>query len=296
MPLEYTEPKFVVKNISGADLTILSVITMDPLEEVDLFALTDIVSKTTILNELRPPLGRLYIDINVRRVLQVVDLQFFQLSSLGFSAKGQLITYDGYIQYNINSGPDGYALLSDSSEVTGLRWGQVAAVGGGGGTGTPSGADKAIQFNEDGAFGGDGYNLFWDYDSQILGIDGYIQISEFGSAGTPPSGFGNIYSKTDGYLYFKNDAGAEFDLVRGTPRQEIVTTQNITGTDTALSDKLNFAPVSSASVLLFLNGVFQAQGAGYDYTISGITITWLASSGTAVDLTTSDVLVAVYQS
>jgi hypothetical protein len=54
-----------------------------------------------------------------------------------------------------------------------------------------------------------------------------------------------------------------------TPHQEAVTAQTITGTDTALTDTLNTAPVSSASVLLFLNGVFQKQGAGFDYTISG---------------------------
>jgi hypothetical protein len=80
------------------------------------------------------------------------------------------------------------------------------------------------------------------------------------------------------------------------PRQEEVTTENITGTDTALSDTLNNTPVSNASVDLYLNGVHQKQGAGEDYTISGSTITWLASTGTAVDMDTTDELFASYAS
>lgn len=81
-----------------------------------------------------------------------------------------------------------------------------------------------------------------------------------------------------------------------TPQQESVTTQAITGTDTALSDTLNNTPYSNASVSLFLNGVQQQQGAGKDYTISGSTITWLANSGTAVDMETTDTLEAYYMS
>jgi hypothetical protein len=81
-----------------------------------------------------------------------------------------------------------------------------------------------------------------------------------------------------------------------TPRQESVTTQNITGTDTAISDTLDNTPVSGVSVVLFLNGQQMRQGATYDYTISGTTITWLASSGTAPDLTTGDTLIAYYMS
>ena len=76
--------------------------------------------------------------------------------------------------------------------------------------------------------------------------------------------------------------------------QELVTTQTITNADTAITDTLNATPLANASVRLYLNGVLQEQGAGKDYTISGTTITWLASSGTAVDMDTSDVLIAEY--
>jgi hypothetical protein len=81
-----------------------------------------------------------------------------------------------------------------------------------------------------------------------------------------------------------------------TPRQEAVTTEVITGTDTAITDTLDNTPVSNASVKLFFNGVLATQGAGADYTISGSTITWLASSGTAPDMDTNDELIAVYAS
>lgn len=86
------------------------------------------------------------------------------------------------------------------------------------------------------------------------------------------------------------------DPPAGTPQQEAVTTENITGTDTAITDTLDNTPVSNASVSLYLNGVLQDQGAGKDYTLSGVTITWLASTGTAVDMVTTDDLTATYES
>jgi hypothetical protein len=75
---------------------------------------------------------------------------------------------------------------------------------------------------------------------------------------------------------------------------ETVTTQNITGTDTALTDELNATPIGSIAV--FLNGVLQLEGAGNDYTVSGTAITWLANTGTAVDMDTTDVMLVIYHS
>lgn len=81
-----------------------------------------------------------------------------------------------------------------------------------------------------------------------------------------------------------------------TERQEAVASEVITGTDTALADTLDFVPVSNASVKLTLNGILLKQGAGFDYTISGQTITILASSGTAPDIDALDIFVAFYSS
>jgi hypothetical protein len=84
-----------------------------------------------------------------------------------------------------------------------------------------------------------------------------------------------------------------------TPQQEAVTTETITASDTALGDALDNTPlVSAISLNLFLNGVHQKQGAGFDYTVVASTgvITWLASTGTAVDMETTDTLDASYLS
>jgi hypothetical protein len=76
--------------------------------------------------------------------------------------------------------------------------------------------------------------------------------------------------------------------------QESIDTELITGSDTAMTDTLTTAPRAGSVVKVFLNGVQQEYGAGKDFTVSSQTITWLASTGTAVDMATTDVLVAVY--
>lgn len=81
-----------------------------------------------------------------------------------------------------------------------------------------------------------------------------------------------------------------------TCRQEAVAAQNITNADTALTDLLDYTPLNSTCVHLYLNGVHQSQGAGKDYTISSKTITWLASTGTAVDMVSTDEIVVGYLS
>ena len=84
-----------------------------------------------------------------------------------------------------------------------------------------------------------------------------------------------------------------------TPQQEAVTTEAITASDTVMTDVLDNIPiVSTVSLDLWLNGVHQKQGATFDYTVNATTgaITWLASTGTAVDMETSDTLDASYLS
>lgn len=81
-----------------------------------------------------------------------------------------------------------------------------------------------------------------------------------------------------------------------TCRQEAVAAQNITNADTALTDLLDYTPLASTCVHLYLNGVHQSQGAGKDYTISSKTITWLASTGTAVDMVSTDEIIVGYLS
>jgi hypothetical protein len=133
--------------------------------------------------------------------------------------------------------------------------------------------------------------------SEMLSVlkAGHLKLAELSTTPTDVVGFGHFFAKTDSKLYWRNGAGTEFTLTN-VPQQESVTTQNIVGTDTVLTDVLNFTPVSNASVMLFLNGAFQRQGVGFDYTISGTAITWLAASGTALDMSVADTLIAVYTS
>jgi hypothetical protein len=73
---------------------------------------------------------------------------------------------------------------------------------------------------------------------------------------------------------------------------EVVTTEVIAGTDTVMTDTLDNVP--SGPILLVFNGVVQLAGAGEDYTISGQTITWLANTGTAANMTAADDVRAYY--
>jgi hypothetical protein len=82
-----------------------------------------------------------------------------------------------------------------------------------------------------------------------------------------------------------------------TPRQEMIATQAVT-TDTALTATLSWAPVVD-SVLLIFNGVAKERGATKAYTLGGTgnkTITWLASTGDAEDMDTSDEIMVHYLS
>lgn len=67
-------------------------------------------------------------------------------------------------------------------------------------------------------------------------------------------------------------------------------------TDTTLVALAN-TPLNSdpLEVEVFLNGVIQNQGAGADYDISGTTVTWLAGTGTGIDLAAGDEVKYVYR-
>ena len=48
-------------------------------------------------------------------------------------------------------------------------------------------------------------------DTVVVG-QGLVLVEQSSSLATPASGFGVVYCKTDGHLYFKNDAGTETQL------------------------------------------------------------------------------------
>lgn len=47
-------------------------------------------------------------------------------------------------------------------------------------------------------------------------LDGLLALEETPPPGIPDTGFGYLYAKTDGYLYWKNDANEEFNVASGT--------------------------------------------------------------------------------
>ena len=69
------------------------------------------------------------------------------------------------------------------------------------------------------------------------------------------------------------------------PVTELITAENVTGTDTTLAAQLSYVPLAG-SMELRLNGLDQEEGAGRDFTVggNGKQITWLAATGTAVDM------------
>lgn len=88
--------------------------------------------------------------------------------------------------------------------------------------------------------------------------------------------------------------------VSGEPYQEAHVGDVITKpvADTVLTWGPAYAPVSAASFKLYLNGQLQRQGAGFDYTITGATlqtITWLTTSGTAMNMDASDIITFEYE-
>lgn len=83
------------------------------------------------------------------------------------------------------------------------------------------------------------------------------------------------------------------------PYQEELTPEDIIGSDVALSDTLSVPVGNPNTVKVYLNKLFQVQGAGRDYTLTGTnfdTILWQAGTGTAVSMSSDDELVVVYAS
>lgn len=155
------------------------------------------------------------------------------------------------------------------------------------------------------------YNFLGDGAFAVGGAADFASSVECANLRLPESGADPAAVADTGRLYTKDVAGATELFYRDAAGnviqltsagvisvplavQEEVTTEAITGTDTALADQLAQTPKANAGVLLYLNGVLCRQGAGKDYTLSGKVITWLANTGTAPDMIVSDVLTACY--
>lgn len=181
---------------------------------------------------------------------------------------------------------------SDIVGTDGLTFGLIGA-----GSPRGAGAGLVLNANDIDVANADG-SITVNADNILVGVlqtDGQHGDLGNGSLHTVAvaAGSAGFLSGADKTLLDSLTSGAE---PNDTDNQESVTTQNITGTDTAITDTLNAVPISDASVKLYLNGILQRQGAGNDYSIASQTLTWLASTGTAVDMDTTDILDAVYLS
>lgn len=199
------------------------------------------------------------------------------------------------VEEGVSNGDTFWQVTNDQgSDVVGTDDLAVAQIG----SGSPRGAGAGLVLNVndlDVVANGDGSIVVNANDIQVGVITeaqhGDQPINDGLQHAVATGALNGFMSATDKTKLDGIDSGAE---VNDTENQEAVTTEAITGTDTVMADTLNNTPISNASVQLYLNGVLQEQGAGKDYTISGASITWLASSGTAVDQETSDVMTAIY--
>ena len=82
----------------------------------------------------------------------------------------------------------------------------------------------------------------------------------------------------------------------GLGKKEAIAGVNVS-TDFEFPETLAFKPLSTGDVDLFVNGIVQTEGVAKDYTVNIATkkITWLAGTGTAVDLTTLDEIIVFYR-
>jgi len=108
----------------------------------------------------------------------------------------------------------------------------------------------------------------------------HITVAEISSPSTPASGFGAVYVKNDNKLYFKNDAGTEFDVTAGAEGGEA--NQNAWGTFT-VSGQSNVVADSETDTVTLVAGsnMTITTNAGSD------TITFASAAGGS-DITVQD--------
>jgi hypothetical protein len=129
-------------------------------------------------------------------------------------------------QYMLGTTSDGYAItLNSSSTITVDNWFSAPS------TATLTGAMGDVKLGPSGTVavatwgggsvqGDHGHGTTYTEIGTAVGkmIESTVdrtRFAEVSAPATPASGFGTAYAKTDGYLYYKNDGGVEFDLTVG---------------------------------------------------------------------------------
>lgn len=213
-------------------------------------------------------------------------------ANAGAGATGGLLLVEG------GDGGDGTGALAsgDGADVT-IRPGAAGTDGGGG-----SGTDGDVNIGDDNTtniligsttaanFGGDitlQVPNTASQDVQFTAHGATIPVNEDGANASLATTEQNLVGAI-------NELNTAIGGGVNTANQQTFVNAAITGTDTALGTALANTPVSTASLLVYLNGQLVNEGAGLDYTVSGTTVTWLASSGTAPDLDGSSDRITYY--
>jgi hypothetical protein len=109
--------------------------------------------------------------------------------------------------------------------------------------GNAGGADgitgDVMQLNSGGAVD------YWDGEGQALHDLAYVQLTEAAAPDTPASGYGVVYTKSDGQLYHKNDAGTEVSLTEAASDAEASATAAAASASAASTSETNAATSES---------------------------------------------------
>ena len=153
---------------------------------------------------------------------------------------------------------------------------------------------SAHVFIEEGTDADTGYTCTNDQGSDVVGTDDLV-FGIFSRLGFGVAPVGLRAANAEGTSPAASRANHEH--ARDLPKQETIAAEVITNTDTVMADALDFDPIDVLDVSLTLNGLRQDQGAGLDYTLGGVgnrDITWLADTGTAINMKASDGVKAKY--
>lgn len=103
-----------------------------------------------------------------------------------------------------------------------------------------------------------------------------IRLKEAAAPSTPASGYGQLYEKTDGLLYFKNDAGTEVNLSYANSVAIQVAASDETTALTTGTAKVTFRMPFALTVTAVRGSLSTAQSSGSTFTVdindSGTTI------------------------
>ena len=100
----------------------------------------------------------------------------------------------------------------------------------------------------------------------MTGESGIVLLQEQASSPSATAGYGKIYAKTDGHLYFMNDAGTETQIdVSASSPTPVTPAGTVDGSNTAFT-------VASAPKWVISDGITYFSGAGYSYALGTITM------------------------